>query len=100
MHNTVLYNDYYEAIIQVRPDNKKLTEFLKKFLITKKCTIAKEINKNYGIDYYVSSKRIIRPLQREVKKRFKCSTIISTKLHTRHRLTSKKVYRVTLLIRT
>ncbi len=93
-------DQYFEAILQLRPENKKVLEFVKNQLQNSKTKISKEVKEKYGLDLYLTSQRFAIALGRKLKRRFKEGEIkISRSLHTRDKLTSKLVYRVTVLFR-
>jgi NMD protein affecting ribosome stability and mRNA decay len=96
MHNP----SYYEAILQLRPYNDELMKFvLGQIEERKNVHIAKQVKLKTGVDIYISDQRFTQALGKKLKKRFKGKVIKSKKIHTVNRLTSKKVYRVTVCFR-
>ena len=96
MHNP----SYYEAILQLRPSEKEIVNFVKKRIKERKNVfISKEVKLKTGLDLYLSSWRFAAALARKLKKRFGGSIKITRKLHTQSRQTSKRVYRMTILFR-
>ncbi len=94
--------NYYEAIIQLRPFDEKLIAFIvKKIKERENVYIVKEVilKKKAGIDLYLSDQRFARALGKQLKRHFKGKLISSRKLHSRNRLTSKDIYRVTVCFR-
>lgn len=92
--------DYYEAIIQLRPDDEKLMSFAEREVdMDKKVWISKKLRVKGGVDYYISSNRFARGLGRKIKKRFNGVLKESKKLYGRDKLRSKDLYRVTVCFR-
>ena len=92
--------DYFEGILQLRNPTEELLDCVEKE-ITKKgdVSIAKAKKIKNGIDFYMSSQRFLRSLGNKLQERFPGNMEISKKLHTKHRQTSKEVYRVNVLFR-
>lgn len=95
-----MHPDYYEGILQLRNTNEEVLNFIRnQFKDNKKAWIAQEVRLKTGFDYYISSNRFLLALGKRLKKSFKGELKISRRIHTRDRLTSKDVYRVTVLFR-
>lgn len=93
-------NDYFEAKLQLRPYDRELTDYAKKLMENNKnILIAKESEYKYGVDFLTTSQKETQNIAKQLKKRFKGKIVISRKLFKIHRLTSKKVYRVTVCFR-
>mgnify|MGYP001609809081 CR=1 FL=1 len=92
-------NQYYEAIFQLRPKNLEVLEIVKKYIEQDKALISKEIHKKFGVDLYLNKKKAAVHIARKLKKRYKGETKISKSLYGVDRMTSKRVYRVTVLFR-
>lgn len=91
---------YFEGILQLRNPNEEVLNFIRnQFKNNEKAWIAKTEGLKTGIDFYVSSNRFLLSLGKKLKKSFKGELKTSRKLHTQNRLTSKRVYRVTVLFR-
>ena len=103
MSKSIIYsipNNYFEAIIQIRPYNEEVFRFLKKRIEKREGVfISKIIELKTGIDIYVSSQRFARRLGTDMKKAFKGELKVTRKLHTESRQTSRKLYRATVLFR-
>lgn len=96
----VFKNQYYEAIIQLRPFNEEVYKFIdKKIKERGNVFIAKIIYQKTGIDIYISSNKFAQSLGKKLKQTFKGELKISTKLFSRDRQTSKEKHRVTILFR-
>ena len=91
--------NYYEAIIQLRPNQEDLLNFVKKEIEENNIKISKEIHTKYGVDLYISSNPFAISLGRKLKKRFKGEVKLSRSLYGIRRKTSKLAYRVTMCFR-
>ncbi len=91
--------NYYEAIIQLRPLDPRLLEFVKDECDSYGSMIAKIIEYKFGFDIYMDSRKLAVQIGKMLKKKFKGKVIVSKTLHTRHRVTSKLVYRITVLFK-
>ena len=92
---------YFEAIIQLRPYRDDVYAFLEKEIDKREGVfISKIVEHKFGIDLYISSQKFARRLGATMRKKYRKAEIkITRKLHTQDRLTSKKLYRATVLIR-
>ncbi len=92
--------DYFEAILQIRPKNQEVLDFIKKQVEKRENDwIAKQEEKKYGVDLYISTRKFAVILGRKLKKSFDGELKITKSIFTRDRQTSKNVYRVTVLFR-
>ena len=93
-------DDYFEAKLQLRPYDKELINYTKKLIDKNKTLlISKETEYKYGVDFLTTSQKQTQNIARQLKKRFKGKVTISRKLFKVDRLTSKKIYRVTVCFR-
>jgi len=91
---------YYEAILQLRNPNEEIMNLIKNQLKKRKDVfISKEEKQKNGLDLYLSSWRFTLSLGRKLKKSFKGELKVSRKLYSVNKLTSKRVYRLTVLFR-
>ena len=94
---------YYEAIIQLRPYDDKVFEFIKgdiKRTKTDTIFISKVEQLKTGVDIYISSQRYARSLGQKLKKTFRdWSLLITKKFQTASRLESKVLSRATVCFR-
>ncbi|HLD16006.1 MAG TPA: NMD3-related protein [Candidatus Nanoarchaeia archaeon] len=91
---------YYEAIIQVRPKNVEVHNFIREQVASREdCMISKEDILKKGIDFYLTGQRYALALSKKIREKFKAKTLISRQLYSINRNTSRKLYRVTILIR-
>src|SRR3989344_799507 len=90
----------FEAKLQLRPNNKEVLDFVYAQIENRNdCLIAKEEKLKTGIDLYLTSQKFTQILGRRLKKKFGGIMILSRSLYGVNRMTSKKVYRVTVLFR-
>ena len=93
-------SNYYEAILQLRPYDQKVIDYIENQLIKNpKLFISKVEELRSGIDLYFTDQKLTLSLARKLKHVFKGQIKISKKLHTLERTNSKKIYRVTILFR-
>ena len=91
---------YYQAVIQIRPRDKEILDYVRNQIKKKKnVEISKEVYLKYGIDVYVTDQKFARNIGQKLKKAFKGELKITKSIYTRNRLTSKDVYRGTVLFR-
>jgi len=95
-----MHKDYFEGILQLRNPNNEVINFIKS-QIKKRSNIfiTKEQKVNNGIDFYITSQKYLQSLGKKLKNSFRGELKISSKLHTKNKLTSKNVYRVNVLFR-
>lgn len=93
------HSEYFEAIIQLRPLNKELYNWVINDIENHKIGISKELVTKNGFDIYIDSNNYALSLGKKLKKRFDGKVTLSRALHSTHRLTSKQLFRVTLLFR-
>ena len=93
-------NQYFEGILQLRnPSQEAINFVINQFKNNSKEWIAKEEKLKTGIDYYISSNHFLLALGKRLKKSFKGELKISRRLHSKDRMTSRQLYRVTVLFR-
>ena len=93
-------NQYYEAILQIRPEKKEILDFIKEHLNKRKNVfISKTIYHKTGSDIYLSSQKFTKSLGNQLKKRFKGELKITRSLYGISKKTGKTVYRLTVLFR-
>ena len=96
IHNT----DYFEGILQLRQIGDEVIEFaVKEIEKNENSHIAKIKKVTNGVDIYISPQKSLRSLGNKLQNRFGGQLMVSTKLHTRSRVTSRDLYRVNLLFR-
>ena len=93
-------NQYYEGILQLRNPSKEVINRIKNLIDKRKNVyIAKEEKVKGGIDFYISDWKYLIDIGNKLKKRFGGEVKTSRKLWGINRQTSRKVYRVILLLR-
>ncbi len=93
------HSEYFEAIIQLRPLDKRVYDWVKVDIENRNIGVSKELVTKNGFDIYVDSNQYAIALGKKLKKRFDGKVIVSSALHSTHRLTSKQLFRVTMLFR-
>jgi len=94
------HQDYFEGILQLRNVDDEVIDFVVKQIEKTEDTFISKVKKvTNGFDIYVSRQRFLRSLGNKLQQRFGGQLIVSTKLHTRHKQTSKELHRVNLLFR-
>lgn len=93
-------NQYFEAIIQLRPFDEQVMKFIEEEISKKKGIFISKIEKlKTGIDIYVSDQRFTRNLGEKLKKKFKGELVNSRKIYGMDRLKMRSTYRATILFR-
>src|SRR3989344_5832341 len=89
---------YFQAKIQIRPYDQEVINYLLREIDQRDdILIAKEERHKTGIDYYVTSNTAAKAVGQKLKKRFKGELKVTRKLFGVNRLTSKMLWRVTVL---
>ena len=96
-----LKSNNYEGIIQIRPRSKEVLDYVRNQVRKGNAVeLVKEVFHPYGIDVYITSHRFARVIGRKLSNAFRNSEVkFSKKLHSQDRLTSKTLWRVTVLFR-
>ena len=100
--NNDRHAEYYEAILQLRPANKEVLDFIFELISSRNdVTVSKIEELKTGCDIYLSNQKFARgTLAKQLKKKFKNSKVVISKaLYGQHKMTSKLVYRATVLFR-
>ena len=94
-------SDYFEGILQVRNGDKDLLLWIhNRIQVDGKARIAKEKRVKNGLDLYISDQHYLQNLGRKIKEKFSGILKVSKRLHTVDKMTSKHLYRVTVLFKT
>lgn len=94
------HENYYEGILQLRNIDNEVAEFaVKEIEKNENSNIAKISKVKNGVDIYLSPQKLLRSLGNKLQHRFGGQLLVSRKLHTRSRVTSKDLYRVNMLFR-
>ena len=95
-------DNYYEAIIQLRPYDEEIFDFIEAEIKrrTEAVFVTRIEELKTGIDIYLTSQKFARGLGPRIKKKFKGWELKMTrKIHTRDKQKSRNVYRATILLR-
>lgn len=93
------HSEYFEAIIQLRPLDKNLYDWVIMDIANNGVKISKEEVTKNGFDIYIDSNQYAMSLGKKLKKRFGGKVTLSRALHSTHKMTSKQLFRVTMLFR-
>jgi NMD protein affecting ribosome stability and mRNA decay len=105
MPKSTLFNNpkYYEAIIQLRPFDEGVFNFIKKEIGEprgKRVFISRIDELKTGIDIYMSSQKFARNLGQKMKRKFRgWKLLITRKMVTADKMESRNLYRATILFR-
>ncbi|MBI4155559.1 hypothetical protein HY498_05780 [Candidatus Woesearchaeota archaeon] len=99
MHKLLRHKDYYEAIIQLRPRDKEIEDYVERRIKKRGIIVPKRIEKKFGVDIYVDSKDFAREIARRLKKAFNGEIKMSSAVHKTERWTSKVLTRLTICFR-
>ena len=92
--------EYFEGILQLRNCTNKLVDWvINKIKKDNKAKIAKVKKVKDRIDLYISDQHYLRNLGKKIKENFNGVLKVSRKLFTQERITSKLLYRVTVLFK-
>jgi len=95
-----MQSSYFEAILQIRPADGKVLDFLYARIYERKGVfISKEVRSKTGIDIYLSDQKFARMLGPKLKKAFGGTVKSTRSLFSVDRQRSKKIYRVTVCYR-
>ena len=93
------HSEYFEAVIQLRPLDKPLYDWVIRDITNSNIGVSREEVTKNGFDLWIDSNQYAIALGKKLKKRFDGKVIVSSALHSTHRLTSKQLFRVTMLFR-
>jgi NMD protein affecting ribosome stability and mRNA decay len=92
--------NYFESILQLRSPDDELIGFVNDTIKSREdVTLAKRKKVRNGFDYYLSSNKFASELGRYLYNTFGGDLKITKKQFSQHRMTSKVLYRVTVLFR-
>ena len=96
-----LHQDYYEAILQIRPARRDVLDFV--FELTDRrndVKVSKVDELKTGYDVYLTDQKFARgALATQLKRRFKGKIVITRKIYGVDKMTSRTLYRATVLFR-
>ena len=91
---------YFEGILQLRNPTPEVIKWVRKQIAqTPWIWVAKEEKVRNGIDFYISSNNFLISLGKKLSRSFAGVLKTSNKLHTQDKITSKLIYRVTVLFK-
>ncbi|MEM2916313.1 MAG: NMD3-related protein [Candidatus Woesearchaeota archaeon] len=91
---------YFEGVLQLRGCSDEVLDWAHDEIIRAgRAKIAKVKEVKGGIDVYLSSQHYMQSLGRQLQQRFGGILKITRRIHTRSRITSRDVYRMTVLFR-
>ncbi|MEK6835431.1 MAG: NMD3-related protein [Nanoarchaeota archaeon] len=91
---------YYEGILQIRPNNEKVIEYIKDEIEKAgNVFISREIVKKFGTDLYLTNKFFLSQLSNKLRKKFNGEVKRSRSLYKISRMTSKELTRLTICFR-
>ena len=94
-------SQYFEGTLQLRHPNDEVIEFIiAQLKANRDAYISKEVKVKNGLDLYFSSGRFLQNLGKKLQAKFGGDMKISVRLHSRNRMRSKDVYRVSVLYAT
>ena len=100
MLKSAQHKDYFEAILQLRPRDKELEDYVERRLKEKKdVRVSKRIEYKFGLDLYLNSKDFARSITKRLRKAFEGEVTQSSKVHKTDRWTSKVLTRLTICFR-
>lgn len=92
--------DYFEGILQLRNADNEVVEFaVNEIEKNERANIANIKEVKNGVDIYMSPQKLLRSLGNKLQSRFGGQLTVSSKLHTKSKVTSKDLYRVNMLFR-
>lgn len=94
-----MHQNYYEAILQIRPKKASVLEFVRNESEKLSTKISKEISMDFGTDFYISSRKSAIKIGKQLKRQFKGTLKVTKSLHGKDRQSSKLIYRITILFR-
>lgn len=93
-------SNYFEGVLQLRSTLQEVLDFARSEITREgKAHIAKEKKLKNGVDFWVSSQHHLQNVGKRLKEKFGGILVISCRLHTKSHLTSKELYRVSVLFK-
>ena len=92
--------DYFEGILQIRNGNQNLLHWVyDKIRADKKATVTKAKKVANGVDLYITDQHYLQNLGKKIKEHQPGILKVSTRLHTVDKMTSRHLYRITVLFK-
>ena len=90
--------NYFEGVLQLRNPTDEVFNMIQNQLAhDEKAYISKEVYYKNGVDMFFSSNRFLLKLGRKLKQSYKGKLLVTRRIFTTDKMTSKFVYRVTVL---
>ena len=94
------HGSYYEGILQLRNVGNEVVNFAIKEIDKEPSAKISEIKEaGDGFDIYITRQKFLRSLGNKLQKQFGGQVVVSRRIFTRNRQTSRDLYRVNLLFR-
>ncbi len=92
--------NYFEGVLQLRNPHEEVIRMIRNQINKNPGVfVAKEIPQPEGMDLYFSSNQFLLSLGRRLKKSYQGELKVTRRIYTVDRMTSKNIYRVTVLFR-
>lgn len=93
-------SNYFEGVLQLRYPSREMLGFARREICKdNKAHIAKEKKLDNGVDLWVSSQHHLQTVGKKLKEKFGGVLEVSCRLHTKSHVTSKELYRVSVLFK-
>src|SRR3990172_9559423 len=91
---------YFEGVLQLRNFTPEVLAWVRKrTVLDKRAVISKEARVPGGVDVYFTDQHYMQALGKKLRERWQGEYKVSYRLHTMSHLTSKELYRITILFR-
>jgi len=91
---------YYEGILQLRNPNGDIIDFFQGLMSKRpEVFISKTVKLDNGFDIYLSSKKYVRQIGKKLQLKFGGELVVSAEHFSRDRITSRDVFRVSVMYR-
>ena len=93
------HGGYFEATVQIRNVDSALIDFVYARMADEDIHVSRELWHDHGVDFQIDSFRFAQKIGRELQQKFGGLIKTNARIFTRDRVTSKDVYRVTVLFK-
>ena len=90
---------YYEAKIQIRPNDPELVAFVKKEIEKNKIELIDENKLKEGIDLYINSSDFAVRIGKLFRNKYKIKSKVSNTLTGENKQIGKRIYKITVLLK-
>jgi NMD protein affecting ribosome stability and mRNA decay len=91
--------DYYEAKLQVRPNDAKLLEFINSEIKKANVEIVDRNNLKEGIDLYINSADFAIKMGKKFRNKYDIKPKVSRSLTGENKQLGKRIYKITVLLK-